>query len=615
MHTAKMLQIAIRLITQCLILSVFFVSPIFAANKTLNVSELTQESISLAPYFSVLEDSTTSLAFTDLQLSENISRFKTNLPPRETLNFGYSGSAYWLCLSLKNSSDKSIERILEIDQPLLEHLDFYFPVENLGYQKIQTGYSQPFSSRPYKSRNFVFPISLPAHSEYVVFFRFTTPNGIIIPATLWERDAFYVHERDDYIIQAVYYGIMLAMVTINFLLYLNLKDINYLLFSLSVTFGVISHLGVSGIGSEFIFGNSAFLAKTSTSIGVSISSGILLLFAQQMLGTATLMPTIDKGIKGLVALFFISVIFMIVDFDSVAPFAAMIQLLSTFFTIIIPFICVIKGQRSAYFFLGTFATVSFFLGLKLLALFGVLPITPLIMHGTLIGQEVEVFMLSFALADRYKSIRLEKENAQKQLVENLKNSEHLLEMRVQKRTAELEIANQKLKALSTTDGLTGIANRRSFDEALIERWQLAKNYQQSLALMLLDVDWFKKYNDFYGHQMGDECLKMVAKILKDSVSHQSDLVARYGGEEFVFLMPQTNSEEALSNAQKICTTFQVLAMPHGESDFGYVSVSIGIAAVIPTENITPHELIKATDDALYNAKEHGRNRAVLANIV
>lgn len=617
MHIAKISLVAIRSIAHYFILNfilnMLFATAVFAMENVLEVSELNQDTVSLTQYFSVLEDSTTALTLADLQLPENNSRFQPHVSFSDALNYGYTKSAYWLRLSLKNSSNKAVERMIEMDQALLEHLDFYYPSEHLSYQTIKTGYSKPFANRPHKSRNFVFPILIPANSDYVVFLRIETPNILVIPTHLWEPKAFYAHERNDYIIQFLYYGIMLAMVIINFLLYLNLKDINYLLFTLSVFFGVLAHVCASGVGSEFIFGDSAtFLAQRGTSISLSLSMAILILFGQRMLETKTLMPKIDDYIKVFIGLFVILVIASIIAFQTVAKFVALFQLLTIVLLLIIPLICALKGQRGAYFFLGTFAAIGVFLILRFLMGFNVLPISPLFDYGTLIGQEVEVFMLSFALADRYKSIHLEKENTQQLLVETLKTSEHILEMRVQERTTELKIANRKLKALSTTDGLTGIANRRNFDESLIEEWQRAKSTKQSLALMLLDVDWFKKYNDFYGHQMGDECLKAVAQILKDNLPRKGDLVARYGGEEFVLLLPETSSDEAFNVAQKICTTFQVLAMPHNVSDFGYVSVSIGVAVITPIKDITPHHLIKAADDALYIAKNQGRNKAVLA---
>jgi|GEM_PF-2904105 len=189
------------------------------------------------------------------------------------------------------------------------------------------------------------------------------------------------------------------------------------------------------------------------------------------------------------------------------------------------------------------------------------------------------------------------------------------ENRVMQRTQELEIANQKLAKLSFTDGLTGVANRRHFDEVLDFEWKNAQRQNQIIALGLLDVDWFKKYNDCYGHQMGDECLKEVAKVLTENVSRSGDLVARYGGEEFVFVLPATDGDMALRMAQKICRVFEKLGLPHKLSDFDFVSVSIGVAAIIPTNNMKPQDLIQMADEALYLAKKQGRNRAITTDSI
>lgn len=193
------------------------------------------------------------------------------------------------------------------------------------------------------------------------------------------------------------------------------------------------------------------------------------------------------------------------------------------------------------------------------------------------------------------------------LQENIQN----LDDRVAERTAELHALNHKLEMLSLTDGLTGLANRRRFDEALQEEWARAARSGQTLALGMIDVDKFKKYNDHYGHQAGDECLRQVARVLESSICRASDLVARYGGEEFAFVAPETEGSHALSMAQKICASLLARALPHEISEFGCVTVSIGIAAIVPGDADTPETLIKAADDALYRAKTMGRNQAAL----
>jgi two-component system, sensor histidine kinase LadS len=143
-------------------------------------------------------------------------------------------------------------------------------------------------------------------------------------------------------------------------------------------------------------------------------------------------------------------------------------------------------------------------------------------------------------------------------------------------------------------------------------WQRMQRAQQPLALVMLDVDWFKRYNDHYGHPAGDQCLREVATAIA-AVGRGSDMVARYGGEEFVLVAPATDAEQALALAQRACAAVQVLALPHAGSDFGHVTLSCGVAAVVPQPGQDSAQLLRAADAALYRAKHQGRNQAVAAN--
>ena len=135
---------------------------------------------------------------------------------------------------------------------------------------------------------------------------------------------------------------------------------------------------------------------------------------------------------------------------------------------------------------------------------------------------------------------------------------------------------------------------------------------QSLALLMLDVDWFKPYNDHYGHQSGDTCLRAVATAIA-ALSRTSDLVARYGGEEFVLIAPATDSASAMALARRACEAVQALALEHVRSDKGVITISVGVAALVPGTGHTVEELLRAADAALYRAKKQGRNQAVLAH--
>ena len=173
---------------------------------------------------------------------------------------------------------------------------------------------------------------------------------------------------------------------------------------------------------------------------------------------------------------------------------------------------------------------------------------------------------------------------------------------------ELKRRGDILKGLSHLDGLTGIANRRRFDEMLEREWRRCRRNAKPLSLLMMDVDFFKRYNDHYGHIAGDDCLKAVAVALCSVVKRPGDLVARYGGEEFVALLPETVAPGALEVAEAINHAINDLDIPHAESEAsGHVTLSIGCATLVPGGNKVPLELVEAADGRLYTAKEEGRN--------
>ncbi len=169
-------------------------------------------------------------------------------------------------------------------------------------------------------------------------------------------------------------------------------------------------------------------------------------------------------------------------------------------------------------------------------------------------------------------------------------------------------AQSELEKLAKLDGLTQLANRRTFDQQLAQNWSTLQREQQPLSLLLLDVAYFKLYNDTYGHQAGDDCLRQVAIAMQQVVKRPTDLVARHGGEEFVILLPNTDQQGAVWIAQAIQAQVQQLGMVHERSSVSdRVTVSIGIATVVPQRGSTPKTVIVIADQALYAAKTEGRN--------
>jgi diguanylate cyclase (GGDEF)-like protein/PAS domain S-box-containing protein len=178
----------------------------------------------------------------------------------------------------------------------------------------------------------------------------------------------------------------------------------------------------------------------------------------------------------------------------------------------------------------------------------------------------------------------------------------------------LENANVELAALVWKDGLTGLANRRRFDEALQDAWRKALAGGWPLAVLMIDVDHFKQFNDCYGHQHGDFCLLGVSESIANSLFHPDDLAARYGGEEFAVILQQTNTDDAAHVAERIRHAVHSLGRPHAVSPLGVLTVSVGVAAATAMPQGDPAAIVKAADEALYISKREGRNRTTLLDV-
>jgi diguanylate cyclase (GGDEF)-like protein len=232
-----------------------------------------------------------------------------------------------------------------------------------------------------------------------------------------------------------------------------------------------------------------------------------------------------------------------------------------------------------------------------------------------VGAPQEVISIFRHLGDLDKRMRKTYSKLRKALVQGEKLRGELIyvlsnrEDEIQTRTRELEEANTTLKRLSREDSLTGLANRRWFAQFLSQTWRAALREQRAISILIMDIDDFKAYNDNYGHQKGDECLKLVAQAIRKSVGRASDLVSRYGGEEFVVVLGDTPLEGALKIAEQIRAAVEALGIEHKEAKFyPRVTVSIGVTSSLPSHDTQPETVLIAADRAMYNAKHEGKNR-------
>jgi diguanylate cyclase (GGDEF)-like protein len=178
---------------------------------------------------------------------------------------------------------------------------------------------------------------------------------------------------------------------------------------------------------------------------------------------------------------------------------------------------------------------------------------------------------------------------------------------------KLQQAYNAVEALAITDALTGLANRRRFDQYLAGEWRRGLRDRLPLSMLLIDVDLFKSYNDTYGHVRGDSCLKQISEAALDVVSRPGDLVARFGGEEFAVILPNTSNEGASRIAHEICEALRHKMLPHSCNPTGIMTVSVGCGTMVPSFGLHSVNLIELADDALYKAKRNGRNQVCNGN--
>jgi len=436
-----------------------------AADKVLDASLHTGAPASLTEYFAVLEDREQTLTLADIQRPDIAAGFSANSPSAEALNLGgYATSAFWLRLTLRNSSDQALDRLLEIGYAMLSNVQFHYPLADGSYQSIFTGGEMPFATRPYSNRNFVFPLALPPHTEQVVYLRIQSIDAIIVPARLWEPRAFHAHERNDYNGLSLYFGMVIAMVLFNLLLFFALRDDIYLLYVSFVICAALTIAAQHGLAHEYLWPEATWWANIANFMGFALSMITFLLFMRRMLLTGERYPKFDRILILLVVLQLLAAAALLVSAGTFTKAAVLLNLSMAPVVLWIGLYCAFKRQRSAYFFILAFAFLTVGAIMTIFRALGWVPTNFITLNGLQFGSAMEMVLLAFALADRFNVIRQEKAlaqqevlEAQRHMVETLQYSERMLEARVEERTAQLAQARDAAESANTAKS-TFLAN-------------------------------------------------------------------------------------------------------------------------------------------------------------
>jgi len=531
---------------------------------SLLVSEQFQDA-SLTPHLSLMEDKPHALTFDDVKAGNYSGAF---VPAgKNGSNLSFTRSAWWVKFTIANTGPHETKIILRQAYPLIDHIDFW---EHTGddWNKHSTGDRLPFGQRSIAYHDFLFPLTLAPENEYTFYMRYESEGAMDIALSASSAIELIQNVSLEQFAYGVYYGGFLVLVIYNFFIFVVVRDkafLYYLLYILS--FGLYMSAN-DGFFFQFFLPNNPASANLWTLILLGLSLIFAVQFSRHILTIAQFsrkLNIISLSVIALLAAVTLSSLFL--------PYARVIVTQSLLTIVVMPLIFVMGIARllscypPARYFMLAWITFIFGIMIYMVKVFGYFPRTFFTENIFQIGSLIEMVLLSLALSSR---------------VNELKNQ-------------------------SNTDALTEIPNRRRFDEFLNQEFQRTRRNQQSLSLLMIDIDHFKKFNDAYGHSQGDRVLKSVGNQLR-ALIRKPMMPFRFGGEEFAVILPRTDGKNARIIAERLRQ--HISSKRIGQHQ---ITVSIGLASHQSQTFVNPLDLLNAADEALYAAKETGRDCVMMFN--
>lgn len=544
----------------------------------------------------------------------------------DTINTWAPEQAQWLRVKLQNTSQTAEEFRLELRWPLLEEVEMQVLREEGFSREVRiAGRTHP-AGRKGIEKNIVFPITLEAGESATVYLRIVDAYLLYLPVFVWSADAFDLQADYRLVIYSLALGILLMMTLYNASLYLFTRDRMYLVYSNSVFSTLLVVLTVTGLGRYLVWGDHPWFMENAYPIFTSYCFLSVTYFFRVFVNLRKYGGWVLQFNNLLLGLWLGVLLGNVFGFRGAAMgimgFAGVI---GTFGGSVSAIYLWFGGSRAAKFFTIAWTPVCIATIYGILSLFGAVSYFPHLEYAQSWSFVFEMVVLSIALAERINSERRARESAQAlalerqaDIVQLKEKANAVLEEQVELRTRELQTvlndlaqANGELAELTITDALTGLSNRRHFDETAETEVSRANRGSQPLSIMIIDIDHFKDINDTYGHVAGDQCLKLVANKIDSVVSREADLVARYGGEEFAVILPDTDVADSRRLAERIRSAVEKIKVIFEGKSIS-VSVSIGLVGTVPAQSCEVDHLVNAADKALYAAKQKGRNRVETA---
>lgn len=553
-------------------------------------------------------------------------------------NFGLTQSAQWLKVDFAKLQNS---HLLEIDYAMLDSIEIWFRSkkehENGGaneeyyiIQHYDLGDSLNFIQRPIIHDKFLIPIPNNA-SDVQLLLRVQSNGPVKVPLNLWSKQDYISYTASHRLFMGLFFGYMLTMGLINLFLFITTRSVLFITYAGYVFSFAMLIAAIHGLGYRFIWSESPWLQERITAVFAFMMMSFVLVFSSQILQLKTSSPRYHLIFRGFSLIYIACILGSLV-----VSYAIMIKLLLVLLLFSIPIILIVsvtlalKGSAIAQFFSAAWG-VLLLSGLTAAAdNFHWINLSIDSSYLLMVGATTETLLLALAVATSYTVQRLEAKRtyeeaaqnellamqAQDEVIALQKEAQKDLEREVKARThdfekalAGLSQAHDELQGISQTDKLTGLSNRRFFEEHITIEAARSRREKQPLAIALLDIDHFKKVNDNYGHQCGDDCLIAFANTLKAVIKRPGDLLSRYGGEEFVVLLPNTNVTGAKSVLEQFRAEIEdLLVETHGHRI--QFTVSAGVTSRIVTDEKNTENMLVLADKLLYLAKDSGRNCVV-----
>lgn len=547
---------------------------------------------------------------------------------RSSPNFGFTSTAYWFKFYIDNKSNDFQAIYLELPIPFLDSIQLYQLSNGDILNKYDVGDQYPFEQRPIIHQNFVMPFDLaPGLNE--MYMRVSSAGTVEAPLTLWTPEAHALSSSNINLTQGIWMGILGIMVIYNFLLFLSIKDKSYLYYVFFAAGYLLFQVSLKGYGFAYLWPNQLHFNSYAISTFIALSNLSVIMLVITFLELKARYPFIHKLMLGLAI---IAGLLLISTFFAPYSFTVRATSVMTMFTcslsLILGYIALYNGYREAKYYClawtATFIGIGFLGAVK----FGLVTSNFWTNNAGQIGVMILVSLLSFALANRInreKEMRLSAQNeallseklarqSQEEFLKAQTDANNQLEMKVEERTRsmqkaldELEHANSRLELASITDSLTTLFNRGHFENRLAIEYKRATRHHRDLSIIICDIDKFKTINDSFGHKAGDDCLRHVALILKNTITRSGDIIARFGGEEFIILLVDTTLQEATRLAEALCHSLRTTSIEAKNQQICFTA-SFGVSSLSQVEISDTDMLVNHADEALYDAKNNGRNQ-------